>query len=197
MFQRSYVTFTCDGEERRELRSATQVEDVYAREPERAVLALVLSTVDLAFYNHCDATRTRHFHQFVMLDQGEHFGDCTHVACSCSRCIAECAYEDTLVFEQEVGSQHPDPVVLVLATEAILGAAMEAWRQGLNLKTGMHTSPFPDTSAAARLALWATLSAEAKQDAERRAAQFRTWIKDKKLPPYPADWPENWPKLSE
>jgi hypothetical protein len=194
MFATHEEEYTSDGQVYTRLVSTPLVEDLFAAHPERAVLACVLFTGNqMEFYGHSDVWRVLHSANGFLGPLGDHCGDCTKVACSCERCRAEMAYEEAAEFAQDVGSRHSDALVLALATEDQCDgyAALGKWYDEHQTFAGFDTL---DTSANARLIMWAALSEEKRAEAAKRAAQFRAWLvpPGNRLPPYPEDWPEHW-----
>lgn len=193
MFPTHWEDRTTDGELWRALVHEVAVEELFAASPEHAVLAVVLSTGNqMEFYQHDDVWRVRCAHRDLLRKLGGHCGDCTNLAASCQRCLAEMEYESADEFLKEARPWGIDPLLLALATEdqCDLYEHVARYHDRHGSYEGM---PQLDTSVAARLGMWAALSAGQKATAAERAARFRAWLKDG-LPPYPADWPEHWDK---
>ena len=187
MFVRSTVRRTENGYEFDQLISTPKVTELLASNPERQLLLALVGTSNyMQEYDGDDAVRINCAHERFLTDPGEHFGDCTGMASSCSLCFTELYYKKTVDIEQEAqdANLQIDLATLLLATEDACDqyAALTRWYE-------IHSNfdcPMQDSSIAGRLKLWNNLTIEQQQTAVRRATQFRQWIAGP-LPPMP-DW---------
>ena len=186
MFTQTMQTRTINGKDYQLLISTPNVVELLANDPERQLLIILEGTGDqMEIYNDDDAYRMLEAHQQYLTDPGQHFGDCTRVACSCALCIIEMSYEEVVKYQQQAKDidLRIDLATLLLATEAACDryATLSRYHDLTGRYKGVV---YQDSSIVGRLKLWDKLTEEQQQKAAQRAAQFRQWIAGP-LPPMP------------